>query len=112
MALIRGREGDYYEADFRRLFKQISPRDKTRTASARKLAQCWYRADQEGYTFEWQNDDEPWEPGDTDYEPQEVLGLVMKDPQGNVVDSLWGIADPTKDYAFYEEANMAYAHFG
>jgi hypothetical protein len=107
MEIIHGHRGDYRESEYKSLLSQLSSRQKNRSAIARELAQAHFLAEELGYSFEWNHDDEPWDPGDTDYEPREVLYLVMKDPDGNVVQSLGGIADPTRAEGFYDEANLA-----
>lgn len=63
-----------------------------------------------GWECEWEQDDQPYEHGDAedpDYEPQEVLGCVLRDADGEVLESLWGIADPDKIFARVTEAELA-----
>jgi hypothetical protein len=110
--IIHGHAGDYRKGEYKTLLSQVSSRIKNRSALARKLAQAHFLAEELGYEFEWVDDDEPWDPGDTGYEPQEVLVVFMKDARGNVVQSVGGIADPSRAYAFYEESNLAFEALG
>lgn len=59
-----------------------------------------------GWAAEWEHDDHPWD-SDDDYEPAEVLGCVLKDMEGKVLGSLWGIGDPTRKYMRVVEAELA-----
>lgn len=58
--------------------------------------------------FEWVDDPEPYE-SDIDETPSEVLGCVCRDrgPKGEVLASLWGIADPSYSYAQEIQAELA-----
>ncbi len=78
-----------------------------RKEGALDLARSEAIAEALGWECEWEADEEPWDPGDTDYEPKEVLGCVLKDADGEVLDSLWGIADPDKNYVRVVEAELA-----
>jgi hypothetical protein len=79
-----------------------------RWAGARKLAHAEYMAKQKGWKVEWQNDDEPYEMGDAETEmPNEVLGAVLKDENGEQLASLWGIGDPSNAYRRVVEAELA-----
>ena len=78
-----------------------------RWAGALALAKAEARAQQLGITFRWEGDPEPYDPGDTDYRPEEVLGCVAVGPDGEVLTSLWGIADPNFGYQTVVEAELA-----
>lgn len=69
-------------------------------AEAHAQANDWY--------YEWVYDvdaDLSWlEEGQT---VDEVLGCILKDSQGNVYGSLWGITDPDRDYRRVIEAELA-----
>lgn len=70
-----------------------------------------------GWRFEWTHDDTPWDGGDDDYVPEEVLVLTVIDEDGHIRASLSGIADPwhvagksggrSYTYANYLEAEHA-----
>ncbi len=78
-----------------------------RTRTARALAAAEKEAQERGWEVRWSHDDLPWDPGDTDYTPEEVLAAVLYDEHGNVIGSLSGIADPSKAYARVVEAELA-----
>lgn len=79
---------------------------KTRSATA--MARAEAEANSRGWRVEWEGDPESYDPGDeTDYEPKEVLGAVLRDGDGKVLASLWGIADPTRQYRRVVEAELA-----
>lgn len=78
---------------------------QSQTALMLAKAEQW--AEQQGVTFHWQGDDEPWDPGDTDYTPTEVLGCIARSADGEVLASLWGIADPDRNYGRVIEAELA-----
>jgi hypothetical protein len=65
-----------------------------RARSAVDLAKAEVTAGELGWSWSWEYDAESWDPGDTDYKPREVLGCVLKNSHGQVLASLWGIADP------------------
>jgi hypothetical protein len=50
------------------------------------------RAEAHGISFEWEEDDEPWDPGETGIEPHQAYGCVLRDRHGDVRESLWGIS--------------------
>jgi hypothetical protein len=82
-----------------------------RVVCAKEYAECERLASDLGYTFEWEWDDLPWDPGDmAGPPPKEVLGCVMKDPKGREVESLWGIGDPDRNYRRVVEAELASEH--
>lgn len=71
------------------------------------LARAEAEAAARGWRVEWEGDPEPYDAGDSDYEPREVLGAVLRDLDGHVLASLWGIADPTREYGRVVEAELA-----
>lgn len=79
---------------------------KHRLENARNLAEAEAEASSLGWYIEWEYDDMPWE-SDDDYVPEEVLGAVLRDEDGNVLASLWGIADPDRAYKRVIEAELA-----
>lgn len=56
---------------------------------------------------DWVADDTPWDSDIPDYEPEEVLGCILRDADGDVLASLWGIADPDTNYVRVIEAELA-----
>lgn len=80
---------------------------QAKTRCARALARAEAEASARGWRVVWEGDPESWDPGDTDYEPKEVLGAVLRDENGHVLASLWGIADPSRAYARVVEAELA-----
>ena len=75
-------------------------------ACALDLARAERVAKDEGCTWEWVPDDQPWD-SDDDYEPDEVLGCILRDESGSVLASLWGIGDPSAEYRRVVEAELA-----
>lgn len=82
-----------------------------RKRSARRLAvaECW--ADRVGAEVSWEPDIEPYDPGDTDYQAEEVYCAVLKSANGGVLESLCGIADPDRNYRRVVEAELAFEAF-
>lgn len=66
-------------------------KEKAKVDWAKTLVAAEKWAEEEGYTFVWEDDPEGWL-DDDDSEFFEVLALTMKDPNGNVIDSLGGIS--------------------
>jgi len=58
-----------------------------------------------GWRVEWKHDADADRSGIEDAE--EVLGAVLRDGQGKMLDSLWGIADPDRNYRRVVEAELA-----
>lgn len=77
-----------------------------RAEDALALARAEATASALGWSVDWVDDDEPYE-SDDDYVPREVLGAVLKDMEGETLESLWGIADPDRKYARVVEAELA-----
>lgn len=67
------------------------------------LARAEAEAAARGWRVEWEGDPEPYE----DEDAREVLGAVLRDLDGHVLASLWGIADPTREYQRVVEAELA-----
>jgi hypothetical protein len=69
-----------------------------RARGARELAAAEARARVAGVTFDWQEDDEPFECGRGDpacassHEPSVAYGCILRDQHGDAHDSLWGIS--------------------
>lgn len=78
-----------------------------RARCALRLARAEQRAADLGWAFEWLYDDEPWDGDVPGYTPREVLGCVVRGPDGEVLASLWGIADPSPAYSRVVEAELA-----
>ena len=72
---------------------------------ARALAEAEEHARRMGWVAEWVRDEEPWE-GDGEA-PSEVLGCILKNQRGEVLDALWSIGDPTREYRRVVEAELA-----
>src|SRR4051812_45987416 len=69
---------------------------------AANLARAEAAAQRMGWQYRWEWDDMPWD-GDTPA-PKELLGCVLTDDRGEVLDSLWGIGDPDRNSARVVEA--------
>jgi hypothetical protein len=79
-----------------------------RARCARELARAEAEASARGWRVEWEGDPEPYQIGDAEDEmPSEVLGAVLRDENGHVLGSLWGIGDPTRQYRRVVEAELA-----
>ncbi len=75
---------------------------------AMRLARAERAAQDRGWSFDWQWDDEPYELGDGEPEPpNEVLGCVLRDEHGRALGSLWGIGDPSPAYVRVVQAELA-----
>lgn len=77
--------------------------------TALALAKAEHEAQERGWFVGWVADDEPWDCdcGNPDCNPDEVLGCVLYDSQGEVLESLWGIGDPGNAYARLVAAELA-----
>ncbi len=71
------------------------------------LARAEKTAEALGWSVDWVHDEEAYDSGDSDHEPSEVLGAVLKDQDGEQLESLWSIADPDRNYARVVEAELA-----
>lgn len=77
---------------------------------ATDLAKAEEEALDRGWSFEWENDQDPdlsWASDEERADIKEVLVAILKDENGKVLDSLGGIVDPTNHYARVVEAEMA-----
>lgn len=91
-----------------------------RARGAREAARALREGERRGWHVEWEEDEyHPGNYGDnedgTPYVPKEVLVAVLYDEDGEVLESLAGIADPTRDYGKTVEAELmmgALAHQG
>jgi len=82
-------------------------KESRRTGKARcaaKLARAEMFADGQGWTCEWVADDCPCECQDG---PHEAEGCILRDGQGKVRASLWGICGATAEYRRVVEAQLA-----
>jgi hypothetical protein len=66
-------------------------------------AEIW--AEGEGVEREWVHNEDGWD-ADWPDRPEEVFGCILRHPDGTE-ESLWGIADPTQEYARVVEAELA-----
>ena len=77
-------------------------------AYAMKLAKAEQHAEEQGWTVEWDYDQDEYQLGDAeDKMPDEVLIAVLKDADGHVLESLGGIGDPSPSYQRLVEAELA-----
>ena len=77
-------------------------------AYAMKLAKAEQHAEEQGWTVEWDYDQDEYQLGDAeDKMPDEVLIAVLKDADGHVLESLGGIGDPSPSYRRLVEAELA-----
>jgi hypothetical protein len=79
--------------------------------TARELAHAEKQAESMGWTFDWEPDIDA-DPMDWDGDGpmgDEAFGCILRDANGKVLDSLWGIWDPDKgNYQRAVQAEMAY----
>jgi hypothetical protein len=81
-----------------------------RAVCALQLARAEQYADDNDWQTEWVDDDCPdlsWMSEQEQAQPHEVLGCVLKDADGNVLASLWGITDPDAGYIRVVKAELA-----
>jgi hypothetical protein len=81
-----------------------------RAECALALARAERRARDNNWAAEWVADDDAdlsWMTEDERQQPHEVLGCVLRDADGNVLASLWGITDPDSSYQRVVEAELA-----
>lgn len=80
---------------------------------ARELARAEAEAASRGWRVKWEHDSEPYDMGDMETEhPKEVLGAILVDESGRQLASLWGIADPSRNYGRVVEAELALEALG
>lgn len=90
-----------------------NPKTQTKAQGRRECAEALAQAEAYarnlGFEFEWEHDSEPWDAGDTDYVPTEVLNCRIPDPENSrySLASLCGIADPDANYRRVIEAELA-----
>jgi hypothetical protein len=75
--------------------------------NAEDLARAEQIASENDWTFTWDYDPEPYGLGDDEQPPGEVLAVVLRDNQNNVLASLGGIGDPSREYRRVVEADLA-----
>jgi hypothetical protein len=81
-----------------------------RAACALSLARAEQHALDNDWESEWVADDCPdlsWMSDDDRNQPHEVLGCILRDADGNVLASLWGIVDADRAYMRVVEAELA-----
>ncbi len=75
---------------------------------AASLARAEAAAQRMGWQYRWEADELPYEMGDAEtIMPSEVLGCVLTDERGEVLESLWGIGDPDRNYMRLVQAELA-----
>jgi hypothetical protein len=77
---------------------------------ALSLARAEQHASENDWAAEWVADDCPdlsWMSDEERHREHHVLGCVLKDTDGNVLASLWGITDPDNNYQRVVEAELA-----
>src|SRR5262245_58257864 len=94
---------------FRNAGYSYNPKNETRIQGrwrcARDLAAAEQHAARMGWTATWEWDAMEWD-GEGPA-PHEVLGCVLKNADGEILASLWGIGDPSRDYRRVVEAELA-----
>lgn len=88
---------------------QVETKAQGKRRAAESLARAEEYAEKQGWTVSWEQDEEPYETDDADDKPTEVLGCVLKDADGEVLGSLWGIGDPSREYSRIVAAELAFA---
>jgi len=81
-----------------------------RAECALNLARAEQYARENDWQAEWVWDDDAdlsWMSDAEREKPHEVYGCVLKDANGNVLASLWGITDPDREYMRVVEAELA-----
>lgn len=79
-------------------------------SAALALARAEVVAENLGWTYRWEYDEEPWEDliGDVPIEDvKEVLVVLLLGEDGEALQSVGGVIDPDASAARYEEANLA-----
>jgi hypothetical protein len=87
-------------------------RAQAKRRAGKALARAEAEASARGWRVEWEGDPELPDHDIADYEPKEVLGAVLRDQHGHVLASLWGIMDPSRNYARVIEAELALEALG
>lgn len=76
--------------------------------AARDRARAEKFAQDSGWEVEWEYDQEEYQMGDAETEPpSEVLVAILRDADRNVIGSLGGIGDPSREYRRVVEAELA-----
>lgn len=81
-----------------------------RALCALQLARAEHHANECDWQAEWVGDDCPdlsWMTDAERAQEHEVLGCILRDADGNVLASLWGITDPDSSYMRVVEAELA-----
>lgn len=80
-----------------------------RAKGAISLARAEQEASSRGWNYEWKPDEigaQEWY-CQCGCVPEEVLGCILRDEEGNILASLWGIGDPDRNYRRVVEAELA-----
>ncbi len=81
-----------------------------RAECALNLARAEQYARDNEWDAEWVADDDAdlsWMSDEEQRQPHDVLGCILRDADGNVLGSLWGITDPDNDYMRVVAAELA-----
>jgi hypothetical protein len=95
------KERDRYKARVAFFKKHSGAQDAEDLARAERIAS------EQDWKVEWSHDQDEYQLGDDEEQPNEVLAAVLKDGQGNVLASLSGIGDPSREYQRVVEAELA-----
>lgn len=81
--------------------------EEGRVRCAQELASAEAWAQDLGLSVEWESDPDGWDFDDeADYVPSEVLGAVLCYGKRRLPFSLWGIADPSREFGRVIEAEL------
>jgi hypothetical protein len=91
--------------------KETKAQGKRRGAVA--LAHAEAEASRRGWRVSWEYSQEPYEMGDAESEmPSEVYDAVLRDENGEMLESLGMIGDPSREYRRVVEAELALEALG
>jgi hypothetical protein len=96
--------------DYQFFFKQAGYVVGERAKGALNLARAEQYAEQHGWSFDWTPDDDAdwsWMDDKERKREHEVFGCVLRDENGNAIESLWGIFDPDENYQRVVQAELA-----
>lgn len=82
--------------------------EQGRENGAKRLALAERFARANGWTYQWVPDDDDC--GDGDSTPEVREGCILRDADGKVLESLWGIGDASAGYRRVVEAELALDH--
>jgi hypothetical protein len=81
-----------------------------RAKGALNLARAEQYAEERGWSFDWtwdDNADSSWMDEKERERDHEALGCILRDENGEVIESLWGIFDPDENYRRVVQAELA-----